>query len=1039
MKEIINNALNEINDKYIDEAYHADHLQNTTARTVRNIAIPVASVAAVAGLCLGLGKLGVFKSHGGVDLLPADSTSGAGDTSSIIVDDPQYEYTGYTPILPDTMPIVLQTTDHIESIVFGSQFPEMLYADEDSAMFTDGISGLYIFDFDTEQISFAADIYTTFDLALGDFPEKIGTNYGADSWSGIELFTGADGTPYCSMAYHSDIVLTGSGLPTQSQWQTKYYEIDTESLTLTALPEDEMTIPLYEGLKEIPYSENEDYRNMSLNAAYIGDTDEFVYIRNSPTDIDLLPEYNMEYIELRRWTAEEVTGEPMEGGYYPFSDNVGKDAVLYSRYYTSLYETVDNSHWLNFDSLIKFWFDVWGEVDRVPMGRCEQYGDIISLTEETSGYKWMYRIDGDTLIPLDIIGEQSTTTDIEQYFGGQMLYKESDMPAEEVLPTAYEQITGYCDNIKSELESDELTDAKRKEIEEELDAYQQSLAEIEAHMQEAGCFTYEAQDFLASLDPRVAAAVKEFIPVAPNDDFWADEGSDTTYGIVTAHAIRMLDKSISVMDDGEAEMLLNDDRRVYSMCLDSYWVKDDGNETVASDYAYQVDELDKALTDMILSSELSYSGSADMENMLYPLDPKYNYITSYFGYDSFRVGTHYGIDIADEGIGGADIYATQDGMVIHTYKDSGWHGGYGNYVIIDHGNGYCTLYAHCYEVYVSTGDEVKRGEVIAAVGTTGWSTGNHLHFEVRKDGIAVDPLSFSYDDVQPVKYDSFEAALKFAFENAGEPVFPDSIAMPIDSNGNTVKSVVYDEYTEYCSYANADVLAANKGEIVFAGYTGDTDECCIIILHEGYVTVYRGLGDYKFVEGNHVDLGQSIGISGDDGTIRFELHTESTEYDPSTCRPISETNIALTAAFAESDEPNIPAQLYAPVDDNSGYISEYFYGDYRYGMGGYYGHKGIDISAEYGTDINAAADGEVIVASWYGDYGYCIIIMHDGYATVYGHLSDMSVKEGDNVAAGQLIGSVGSTGRSTDNHLHFEIRTAPEEQINPIDYMPYTE
>lgn len=894
MKKTINNALNQINDKYIEEAYNADRLQNNAAKTIRNIAISVASVAAVAGLCLGLGKLGVFKGDGGVDLLPESTANGAGDTSSVIVDGgDQYEYIGYTPILPDTMPIVLQTSEHIESIVFASQYPEMIYADEDSAMFTDGISGLYIFDFDTEEITFAADIYTTFDMALTDYPQKIGsgsgTNYGGDSWNGIELFAGADGTPYCSMSYHSDIVLTGSGLPTQSQWETKYYEIDTEALTLNALPEDEMTIPLYEGLKEIPYDEYEQYVNMSLSAAYIGDTDEFVYIRNSPTDIDLLPEYSMEYIELRRWTADEVSGDAMEGGYYPFDDKVGKDAVLYARYYTTPYEVVKNAHGINFDSL-KFSFDVWAEVERIPTGRFEQYGDIISLVEETSGCKWLYRIDGDTLIPLDIIGEQSTTVDIEQYYGGQMLYKDSDMLAEEVLPTAYDQIAGYYDEIESKLESDKLTDAKRKELEEELYAYQQSLAEIEAQMQEAGCFTYEVQDFLASLDPRVAAAVKEFVPVAPDDMFWYTSGDDEPYGIVTAYAIRMLNKSIEVMDDGEAEVLLNDDQLVYSLCLNTYWIKSDGNETIASDYAYQVDETNNTITDMILSSELSYSGSADMENMLYPLDPKYNYVTSYFGYDSFRVGGHYGIDIADKGIGGADIYAAQDGMVILTYKDSGWHGGYGNYVIIDHGNGYSTIYAHCYEVYVSAGDEVKRGEVIAAVGTTGWSTGNHLHFEVRKDGVAVDPLSFSYGDVQLKDYDGFEMALEYALDNAGEPVFPDSIAMPIGSDGNTVYSTVYDEYTEYSSYANADVLAADKGEIVFAGYTGDTDGCCIIILHEGYVTVYRGLSSYTVEEGDRVDMGQTIGTAGDDGIIYFELHTEKSvaEYDHGTCHPVIE-------------------------------------------------------------------------------------------------------------------------------------------------------
>ncbi len=917
MKKTINNALNEISDKYIEEAYNATGLQHTTARTIRNIAIPVASAAAIAGLCLGMSKLGVFKS-GGVDLLPAESTNGAGDTSSITVNDPQYEYIGYTPSLPDNIPLVLQTTDHIESIVFGSQYPEMIYADENSAMFTDGISGLYIFDFDTEEIAFAADIYTTFDMALTDYPQKIGANYGGDSWNGIELFAGADGTPYCSMAYHSDIVLTGSGLPTQSQWQTKYYEIDTEALTLTALPSDDMTIPLYEGLKEIPYNENENYRNMSLNAAYIGDTDEFVYIRNCTTDIDLLPRYNMEYIELRRWTAEEVTGEPMEGGYYPFSDKVGKDVKLYSYYYTDDSVVGHECHGINFDG-VKFTLDMHASVGRVPQGYYTLYGDIVCMTEETNGYQWLYRIEADTLQPLEALIEQPENIDLEQTYHGMPLIKQTDTLADDVLPLKYESLMKQIEmitetlsedidamearkaqleemyaNVQEQLSSDKLTEEERIECyemeaeltmaisyletdHEELKAllanYQIEFAAIEAQMQKSGFFSHEVQDFLSTLDPRVAAAVKGFMEVEPSAEFWGTSSANISYGIVTAEAINMFNEHILSLDDGTAEMILSDDQLVYSMCLNSYWLDNDAAGT--EDHDKEPEQLNELITDLILSRELSYSGSADMENMLYPLDPKYNYITSYFGYDAFRGGNHYGIDIADKGIGGADIYAVQDGLVIAANNNGGWSNGLGNYVVIDHGNGYCTLYAHCYEVYVAAGDSVKRGDTIAAVGTTGWSTGNHLHFEIRKDGVAIDPLSFPYGDVTPIKFDSFEAALKYAFENAGEPAIPDYIAQPIDCESGT-GVCVYSDYSEYTSDTpNADVFAADAGEIIFANYTDEADKVCIAIMHDGYVTVYRGLSSYTYEAGEHVHMGWVIGKADDEGKIRFELRTDA--------------------------------------------------------------------------------------------------------------------------------------------------------------------
>jgi murein DD-endopeptidase MepM/ murein hydrolase activator NlpD len=96
---------------------------------------------------------------------------------------------------------------------------------------------------------------------------------------------------------------------------------------------------------------------------------------------------------------------------------------------------------------------------------------------------------------------------------------------------------------------------------------------------------------------------------------------------------------------------------------------------------------------------------------------------------------HSGIDI---GVGyGVPIQASADGIVIY----AGWYGGYGNAIIIDHSSGLSTLYAHCSAMYVSDRQWIQRGQVIGAVGATGWATGPHLHFEIRVNGVPVDPLS----------------------------------------------------------------------------------------------------------------------------------------------------------------------------------------------------------------------------------------------------------------------------------------------------------
>ncbi|MDO3678784.1 murein hydrolase activator EnvC family protein [Paenibacillus ehimensis] len=139
-----------------------------------------------------------------------------------------------------------------------------------------------------------------------------------------------------------------------------------------------------------------------------------------------------------------------------------------------------------------------------------------------------------------------------------------------------------------------------------------------------------------------------------------------------------------------------------------------------------------------------------------PAAPAYTYGGGKFGYPLPRVvqmssdfgtrtdpitgrrATHSGIDLPSPG--GTDIFAAEDGVVIV----ASWWSGYGNCVVIDHGKGVWTLYGHIRNdgIVVEKGDTVKRGQKIAEVGSTGRSTGNHLHFEVRIDGDPVDPKPY---------------------------------------------------------------------------------------------------------------------------------------------------------------------------------------------------------------------------------------------------------------------------------------------------------
>lgn len=137
--------------------------------------------------------------------------------------------------------------------------------------------------------------------------------------------------------------------------------------------------------------------------------------------------------------------------------------------------------------------------------------------------------------------------------------------------------------------------------------------------------------------------------------------------------------------------------------------------------------------------EMQKIKSATLDGVYFAVRPVSGTITSRFGAnESIRDHTHKGMDIAAPY--GTKIVAAAKGKITH----SGWMGGYGNLIIITHENGIQTYYGHCSKLYAKVGDEVEAGERIAAVGSTGFSTGNHLHFEIRKNGSQINPQKYLY-------------------------------------------------------------------------------------------------------------------------------------------------------------------------------------------------------------------------------------------------------------------------------------------------------
>jgi murein DD-endopeptidase MepM/ murein hydrolase activator NlpD len=213
-------------------------------------------------------------------------------------------------------------------------------------------------------------------------------------------------------------------------------------------------------------------------------------------------------------------------------------------------------------------------------------------------------------------------------------------------------------------------------------------------------------------------------------------------GVMNAHVIRLnaLGKRLTAMAHiNSREFDFDDDPPLGGSESDGV-----GQGTQIPDLTLMIDDLGRridsrsgqfsALENVILGRQLSLeikpSGRPVREG----------YISSYFGerMDPFNGedAFHKGVDFASDA--GADVLAVASGIVT-------WAGpreGYGLLVEINHGNGYVTRYAHAARTMVAVGDQVERGQAVAVVGSTGRSTGPHLHFEVVKDGRQIDPMAF---------------------------------------------------------------------------------------------------------------------------------------------------------------------------------------------------------------------------------------------------------------------------------------------------------
>lgn len=197
---------------------------------------------------------------------------------------------------------------------------------------------------------------------------------------------------------------------------------------------------------------------------------------------------------------------------------------------------------------------------------------------------------------------------------------------------------------------------------------------------------------------------------------------DTLYSLAAQRGIRVED--LAAANNLSEPYLIYPQQRLYYQLSDEQ----------AAVYTPATDQIEEVLatcdTDGAITASTSLASRSGGKAWLWPLD---GVITSVFGQRSR--GYHYGLDIAADT--GTEIISAAAGVV----TEADWkNDAYGYAVMIDHGNGYATLYGHCSELLVESGQTVKAGESVALVGSTGNSTGPHVHFEVRINGSCTDPL-----------------------------------------------------------------------------------------------------------------------------------------------------------------------------------------------------------------------------------------------------------------------------------------------------------
>lgn len=311
--------------------------------------------------------------------------------------------------------------------------------------------------------------------------------------------------------------------------------------------------------------------------------------------------------------------------------------------------------------------------------------------------------------------------------------------------TDYEAQYSDLENQITTLENQIKTDsAQIQEIQEEYDRKEKILKRRTVALYEAGETTY--LDFLLTSKSIVEFLSNYFIisEIIEYDNNLLEELDYKKTKLEEAKQKQEeQEKELRVAKNkiNSTNILLNNTK----ILKENYMLKLTDEEKTLQEQIAQYKEEQADLERKILAS-INWTGTMSIKFtggvMVWPIAMEGTYITSGYGNRLHPIQgvykNHAGIDISGSNVNGAPVVAAADGVV--TY--AGWIGGYGNCIIINHGSGIVSLYGHGSETVATVGQVVKQGDIIMKVGSTGNSTGPHVHFEIRKNGEVVDPIPY---------------------------------------------------------------------------------------------------------------------------------------------------------------------------------------------------------------------------------------------------------------------------------------------------------